>query len=129
MVASKAARFIVVVGAALGVAVVGGGVAAAAPGDPIGEQRIVNVTSKGQEALVAGYSAAVGTITCVLSNGTACAVTGAVMALVTPLIEEEVLCPNSGTRRIVLQDYATDPYSGVSGGAVTEVVSNTCVPA
>jgi hypothetical protein len=129
MVASTATRFIAVVGAALGLVVVGGGVAAAAPGDPIGEQRIVNVTSKGQEAIVAGYTAAIGTITCMLSSGATCAVTGAVMAIATPLIEQDAVCPNDGIRRIVLQDYETDPYSGVSGGAVTEVVSNTCVPA
>jgi hypothetical protein len=129
MVAPKATRFIAVVSAALGLVVVGGGVAAAAPGDPIGERMIVNVTSKGQEAIVAGYSAAVGTITCIFSSGTACALAGAVMAMVTPLIEEEVVCPDDGIRRIVLQDYETERYSGVSGGAVTAIVSNTCVSA
>jgi hypothetical protein len=87
------------------------------------------MSAAGQKAIANGSTAAVGAITCTLSSGTACAVTGVLMAAITPIVENATVCPDDGVRKIVVQYVEPqDPYAWVWGGAIVEVLSSTCVP-
>jgi hypothetical protein len=125
----NAARFLAVTTATVGILVMGGGVATAGPGEPLGPPMIVTVSPEGQKAIANGSTAAAGAITCALSSGTACAVTGVLMAAITPIVEGATVCPNDGLREIVVELIESpDPHTPVFGGAIVNVVSSRCIP-
>jgi hypothetical protein len=140
---STIARFVAVVGMALSIVLVGGGVAAADEGVPYGEPMTIRLSSGGQKALVAGVPVTAVAATCTFSGGTACAGATVLGAIAQPLLEEAFVCPDDGVREIVVQAYATsvmpidaetNAYAAtVYGDQIVHgyhrIVSDSCVPA
>jgi hypothetical protein len=118
-------------------------VAAAAPGDPVGERMTLRISPGGQKALVAGVPVAAGAVVCTFSGGTACAAASVLGAIMAPLLEEATVCPDDGVRKIEVQTYEafsvriddeSNPYgANLHGDRAVHlehrILSDTCVPA
>ena len=101
------------------------------PGAPIGPPYYVDISHEGQLAIGAGYAAAPGVIICiVVGTGASCAVTPAIVAFITPIVQEAIVCPDESVRRIEVQNRLVPPRpGGIRSEVIQTVNSNTCVPA
>lgn len=94
---------------------------------------VLRVSPGGQKAVANGAPLAAAAVTCTTTGGAACAVTGVLLGMLTPIIEENAVCPNDEWLEVVIGivDSGPNPPTIGSGVAITPwaVKSSKCVPA
>lgn len=94
----------------------------------IGPPYFIKVTSTTQKAILSGYAATPAALICLTTAGSACPVSAAITAFITPYVVDHGVCPNNGIRRLEIRNYMPPARPGEASNSMTySVKSNVCV--